>query len=159
MGEERRGQTRQRDEARDAADDDEDLQGDRERQARCQQGSEAVAQLLSGADSALEDEEVAQQDDEEPGKADLLTEAGVDEVGFGVGDHIRSALAEAGADESAVGHAEQTLHELVGATGRLVVLLCGQRIEPTGHTLAHMGEEECGGNRAGGEESEAEDDP
>ena len=56
--EERRGQTRQRDEARDAADDDEDLQGDRERQTRGQKSAEAVTQLLSGADSALEDEEL-----------------------------------------------------------------------------------------------------
>ena len=113
MGKERRGQTREGDEAGDAADDDEDLQGDREAQARGEQGAESVAQLLGGLDAALEDEEVAEQDDEESGHAQLFAEAGVDEVRFRIGDHIWSALAESGAGQTAVGHAEQALDQLI----------------------------------------------
>lgn len=80
LSEEWCGQTREWDEAGDAADDDEDLQGDREAQARGEQGAESVAQLLGGLDAALEDEEVAEQDDEESGHAQFFAEAGVDEV-------------------------------------------------------------------------------
>ena len=159
LGEERRSQTGERDEAGDPADDDEDLEGDRERQSCGEQRAEAVAQLLRGPDAAFEDEEVAEQDDEETGHAELLAEARVDEVGFRVGDHVRSALAESGADETAVGHSEQALDELVGPARRLVVLLGRERIQPTVDALLDVGEEQCREDGAGGEEGHADDDP
>ena len=52
-------------------------------------------------------------DGEEPDQAELLTDQGHDHVAVGKRHQVRPALAEARADEAAVGHAEEALRRSV----------------------------------------------
>ena len=72
---ERRGQTGQRDEPGDAADDDEHLEGEREREAGGEQLAERVAAGEGDAQAALDDESVDQEDRHQAGQPELLAHA------------------------------------------------------------------------------------
>ena len=74
VGQEGQGQSRQRDEPGDAADDHEDLQGDGEGQAHGQELAEAVTQRDRRAQSPLDEHEVEHEEDERAGQAQLLTQ-------------------------------------------------------------------------------------
>jgi hypothetical protein len=74
LGQEWGGQTGQRDEPGDAADDHEDLKRERERQAGGEQLAEGVAAGEGDPQAALDDESVDQDDRHQPGQAQFLTE-------------------------------------------------------------------------------------
>ena len=63
--------------------------------------------------------ECQQQDGEDTGKAELFTQARQDVVAFGHRGQLGPALTEARADEAALREAEDALHELVAAAGRV----------------------------------------
>ena len=159
MCEERCGEAGERDETRDSADDDEALQRDREAHSDGEESAEPVAGGGGDLHAALEEEDVQQQEGEQPDQAELLTQGREDEVGVRVGDHMRSPFAESVADEPAVGHSEQSLHQLVGAAGGLVVLLRREGVQPAVDALLDVGEDLGGDQRTCGEHAEAQEDP
>ena len=114
LGQERRGQTGQRDQPGDAADDHEDLQGEDDREAGGHQLAEVVAADQGGAQAALHEDAVEQDDRHHAGQPELLAQRGQDEVGPGERGDLRLALAEPAADEPAPAHAVEALDELVG---------------------------------------------
>jgi len=70
-----------------------------------------------GPQAALDEDRVEQRASAmSAGEAELLAERRDDEVGAGERHQVREALAEAGAEDAAVGEAEQRLHDLVAGT-------------------------------------------
>src|SRR5690606_2922609 len=101
-----------------AADHDENLQGDRERQPRGEELSEVVLAGDADPDAAADEDHVEAQDREQTDEAELFAEAGDDVVALGERRDRRAALPESGADQAAVGEAEDALDELeAGAAG------------------------------------------
>ena len=80
---------------------------------------EQLAEVVLAGDTdpqaATDEHHVQAEDREQADEADLLAEAGDDEVAFGDRRDLRAALAEAGAEQAAVREAEDALHELVAA--------------------------------------------
>ena len=101
----------------DAADDDEHLEREHAGQADRDQLAEAVAADQGGAQGALDEQAVHQDDGDDAGEAELLADGGDDEVGLGVRDPLGAAVAEAAADQAAPAHAEHRLDDLAAAAG------------------------------------------
>ena len=119
VADERERDAGQRDDPQDAADDDERLQRERERQPGREQLREAVLGEQRDPEAARDEEHVDEQQRRRADQAELLRERGVDEVGVherdqrvAVGRRER-ALAEAGAAELPVRDRVERLHELV----------------------------------------------
>src|SRR5690606_23063046 len=103
----------ERDDAGDAADHDEHLQGDGERQARREQLAEVVLAGQTDAQAAADEHHVQAQDREQPDQAELLTQARNDVVALRQGGQVWTTLTETRADEATVSEAEDALHQLV----------------------------------------------
>ena len=159
VGEEGRGQTGQRDEARDAADDDEDLQGDGEGQADGQQLAEAVAQVRRRAQAALNEDEVEHEQRQHPHQPQLLAEGGDDEVGVREGHEVGVPLAPPGSQQPARGHAEQPRHQLLGTAVLGAVDGGVHGVQPAADALLHVAE--VGGREPGrrNEQGRADEQP
>ena len=125
---------------RDAADDDEALQRQREGQPGGEQLAEAVSHPQGGAHAALDEQDVEHQEPEEAEEPDLLAEAGDDEVRLREVRQVRSAAAEARSEEPTVGHAHEATGELVRDRQRRG----GERVEPQHDALLHVAEEQEG---------------
>jgi hypothetical protein len=152
---ERRRQSGERDDPRDATEDDEDLQCDRERQPQGEQLAEAVTHPQGRAQTALDEQAVEQQDREQPGQPELLGQRGDDEVALGEGDQPRPSLAQTGAEQPARGHPHEALGQLVGlgeGVGR-------ERVQPEHHAPLQVREEQVCRVGAGREQHEADGDP
>ena len=92
---------------------------DREGQADGEQLAEPVAHAERGADAALDRRpHRGPARARDPEEAELLAEAGEDEVAVGEGDEPGPALPEPGAGEAARGHAPEALGQLVGLLER-----------------------------------------
>ena len=76
-----------------------------------------------------------------PIRPELLAEGGDDHVAVGEGDEVGPALAEAGADQPAVGHAEQALDDLEAAADLPAVDLIGEGVEPAVDPQRHVRED------------------
>ena len=83
------------------------------READRQQLAERVAADQRGAQAALDDQAVDDDDRHQPGEAELLAERGADEVGPGVRRELRAALAPAAAEDAAPRQAVLALDDLV----------------------------------------------
>ena len=121
-GQERRGLAGQRDQPADPADDDEDLQAEGEGEAAGEQLAERVPHGDRGPQAALDDQQVDHQQRGQPEEADLLADAGEDEVVVHLGHTYaarrRQAVARPGAEQAAGAEPEQRLHELVAVCRR-----------------------------------------
>ena len=73
-------------------------------------------------------------------QAQFLAEGGDDHVAVGEGHEVGAALAEAGAHQAAVGHAEQALDDLEAAAELPAVDLIGEGIEPAVDPQGHVRE-------------------
>ena len=152
----------QRDDAQDAADDDEGLQREAEREAGREQLREAVLRLQRDAHAADDEDH---EDEEQRGRADqaeLLRDRGEDEVGAEVRDELRAvdrgerALTEPGSPEAAVRDRVEALDELVrGAVlpvlelpvERAVHALVGPRVQPDRDAILDVVDARCRGRR------------
>ena len=157
VGEEGSRQTGQRDQPGDAADDDEDLDREDAGETGGHELAEAVPADQGRAQRALDDEAVEQDDRDDGGQAELLADGGDDEVGVGVGDAVRAAVAEAAADEATPAHAEHRLDGLEAQVAALVVVV--ERLEPDVHADRDVAEELVGQEGPGEEEPTADDQP
>jgi hypothetical protein len=158
LGHERQRQTGQRDDPRDAAHDDEDLQRHDEREAAGEQLAEPVPDGQGGAQAPVHDEQVDQQQREQARQAELLADRGVDEVRVRERDAVRVALAPAGAEQPAGPEREQSLDDLEGAAHR-VVQLGVERPQPDGHAGVDVREQVRRGDRPGREQQHAQEHP
>ena len=158
VGDEGHCQTRERDEARDSPDDDEDLYRDREGQSDGEQLAEAVAQAHRGAQSALDEQQVEHENGEGSRQSQLLADGGDDEVGVREGDEVRVARAPARAEHTPRGHAEQAHHQLPRAA-LCVVDRRVHGVQPRRDALLHV--VQVGGGEPGRrhEQEGAEDQP
>ena len=112
-GQERRRQPGERDEPGHPADDDEDLQAHRERQAEGEQPTEGVAHRSEALRPRATRIAYSTRIAISPVMPSSSPSAGDDEVGVGVGDEVGVALRDAGAEDAAVRQAVQRLHDLV----------------------------------------------
>ena len=156
---ERRHQAGHRDDPRDAADHDERLQRDDEREAAGEQLAEPVADADRGAEAALRQDQVAHQDRDESGQAELLTERRDDEVRLRERHEVGRPLPQPGAEQPAAGHAEQAADQLAGAAVGLVEHRRVERVQPGVEPGADVLERARGQPRADDEQQEADDHP
>ena len=109
----------QRDDAEDAADDDERLQREPEREPCGEELREAVLRLQRDAHPADDEDHEHEQQRRRADEPELLCDRREDEVGAQVGDELRPVdgrerpLTDPGAAEAAVRDRVQALHELV----------------------------------------------
>ena len=156
MADEGKGKARQRDKARDAAHDDERLQHDHARQAHGHEAGHVGLRARRGQEAADGEAQEQQQHAGGAQKADLLGDVGEDEVAFHDGDGVerlgaaRKAVAQAHAEQVAVGDGVQRLAQLVAG-----VLRIGERVEPGVHAHLHMAEGRIGRNAAHGDKAQA----
>ena len=119
VGHERQRDARQRGGAHDAADDQEGLQPERDREAGGQQLREPVTGEAGGLEPALDDEQVDEQQRRDAGEAGLVGDRRVDEVRLdrrhdrlpAVREQV--AAAEPGPEGPAVGDRVERLHALI----------------------------------------------
>ncbi|GMA90706.1 hypothetical protein GCM10025869_12350 [Homoserinibacter gongjuensis] len=156
--EERRREARERDDARDAADDDEHLQPDGEREADCEQATEVILTGDADAEATRHEDQVEAQDREEADEAELLAEARDDVVALRERHQVGATLPETRADEAAVGEAEDALHELVASAVALVDLGV-EGVEPVLEAPGDVRKHAGGDPAARGEEGESDQDP
>src|SRR5690606_6047524 len=104
------------------------------------------------------EEQVEREDSEEARESELLREARDDEVALRERHQVGAALAEASADETAIGNAEEALHELPAAADRVVDLLV-EGVEPATEPAADIAEQLAGEHCATDEEPEPHEDP
>ena len=123
------GQTGERNHPGDAADHDEALQGDHKGETDAEQLAEVVIAGEADAEAAGDEEQVQREDRENPGQAEFLAEAGDDVVTLRDRSDLRTALSEAGADEPALGEAEEALDQLVAASVGAVDIRV-ERVQP-----------------------------
>ena len=149
----------QRDHPGDAADHDEHLQRDHEGQADAEQPAEVIRSGEADAHAAGDEEQVQREDGEQAGEAELLAEAGDDEVAFGERDDGRAGPRPSPVPmQPAVREAEQALHELVAAALPVVDVRV-ERVEPAVEAGRDVAEGLAGDHGAGEEQSEPEDHP
>ena len=154
VGQERRRQPGQREQAGDAAEDDEHLPGDRERQPGGQQLAEGVAHDQRRPQAPLDQDQVDDDHRDEPEQAELLADGGGDEVALGHRHLVGAPAAEAGAEEAAGAEAEQRLHQLVAGA-----VLVGEGVQPDVDAGADVTEDVVGDERADGEQPDADQQP
>ena len=155
-GQERGRQAGQWNDARDAAEHHEQLNGQREAQAGRQELAEAVAHRQRRAQASLDEDQVQDQDGGHAGQAQLLREGGQDEVRVRQRHELRVAPAPTGAHEAAGGLAKQALDELV----RPAVVHVGiQGVEPDVEARLHVAERIHGDRDGRHEERETDDQP
>ena len=142
----------QRDEPRDAADDDERLQRDRRDEADRGERRHVGLRARSGREAADREHEEAQHDRRRAEQPELLADRREDEVGRDERDARGQPLPEPDADQPARREREERLHELV-ALARGV----GERVEPDVDARPHVAEEEVRDGRAGTEQREPDD--
>ena len=122
-----------------------------------QQLAEGVAYPDRGAQAALHDDAVDDEQRHEAGEAELLTDRGDDEVGVRKGHDVGSTLTETLAEDAAGAHAVEALHQLVAAADRVVVVR--HRVQPDVYTLPDMSEQGPGHERARHEKHQADEQP
>ena len=149
----------ERNEPGDAADHDEALQRNGEGEPGGQQLPERVPGAERRAEAPGEEQQVHQDDREETNQAQFLAERGNDHVAVGEGNQIGASLAEAGADESAVRHAEQPFDDLQAAAELPSVDLVGERVDPAVNPQRDVGEDAGGDESADSDEPDADDHP
>ena len=139
VADERQGDAGQRDQAGDAADDQEGLQHDREREPRGQELREAVIGDARDLEAAIGEQQVDQQHPGGSGQPGLVGPDRVDAVGLGGRDH-RAAVAEhleaaaqPGAEDAAVGDRLDRLDDLVAVGVRGL-----PGVEPDLEALLHV---------------------
>ena len=141
LADEGKGEAGQRDEARDAAHDDERLQHDHARQAHGHEAGHVGLRARRGQEAADGEAQEQQQHAGGAQKADFLGDVGEDEVAFHDGDGVesvgaaRKAVAQAYAEQVAVGDGVKRLAQLI--TG---VLRIRERVEPGVDAHLHVAE-------------------
>src|SRR2546427_13222238 len=119
---ERKGNAGERDEPRVAADDDKRLEGDDEGKARSEELQERRGRAQCDDHPPIEEQQIEREERQRAGETGLLRERVEHEVAPHDGDPIRHAVAEPGAEESAVAERVEPLHELIaGAEAKVIV--------------------------------------
>src|SRR5690606_15837872 len=129
--EERRGETGERDDAGDAADHDEHLQGNREGETDGEKLAEIILAGDPDAHAAADEHHVQAEDREQADEAELLAEAGDDVVTLGERRDVGAALAETRAKQATVREPVDALDELVSGALRVDDLWV-EREQPVG---------------------------
>lgn len=154
VGEERRRQAGERQQAGDPAEDDEQLPGDGEGQARGEQLAERVADDQRGAQAALDQDQVDHDHRGQAEQPELLADGRGDEVALRDRHLVGAPAAQPGAEQPAGAQPEQRLRHLV--SGAVVV---GERVQPGVHAGLHVAEGLVGDGGAAGEQHQADDQP
>ena len=141
------------DEAGDAADDEERLEGDCRGKAAGAKCGEVGLGAGGGGEAAHGEQHEQEQYRGAAQKAHLLTDGGEDEVGLDDGDQRGHALANTRAHQAAICQGEQRLHQLVAISGRV-----GERVEPDLETGLHVAHDLVRPKTAHGQQRKADDD-
>ena len=164
VGDERQRDAGQRDELRDAADDDEDLQREHGGQAGREQLGERVRRDHRGLEAALDDQQVDEQHRGAAEQPELVDDDREDEVRVRRGQDRRRVaelddrLAEALAEQPAVGLRVDRLRDLVAAADRLVVEAVVERVQPRVDAVLDRRADRVQDARAEREQPEPDDD-
>ena len=156
LADEGKGEAGQRDEARNAAHDDEGLQHDHARQAHGHEAGHVGLRARRGQEAADGEAQEQQQHAGGAQKADLLGDVGEDEIAFHDGDGVervgaaRKAVAQPHAEQVAVGDGVERLAQLVAG-----VLRVGERVEPSVDAHLHVAERRVSGKGAHGDQAQA----
>ena len=140
------------DEARNAADDDECLQDDGGGKTNRDKGTYVRFRTCGGDEAADREAEVEQEQACRAQKAGLLSDGCEDEVRFDDGDVVGKTTADAHAEQAAICHREDGLHELVARVGGV-----GEGIEPGIDAHLHVREEEKEDDCTDGDREQAYD--
>ncbi len=140
---EREGQSGQREQPDHAADDEEGLQTQRDRQT----GGEQLAERVAAPQRDPEPDPDEKGEGGESGggsrQSEFLADGGEDEIGRGIGDQVGSTQPQPCSRQAPRGHGEEALSDLVAAVG-----IVGERIEPGGDPSLDVVEGGPGGHGA-----------
>ena len=131
------GKAGKRDKARNAAHDDECLQDDNCREAHCHERAYVALRAHRDKDAADGKAQVQKQHARRAQKARLFGDGAEDEVGFDDRDLVGHTVADAHAEQAAVGDAEDRLHQLVARVSGV-----GEGVEPRINAHLHVAEQE-----------------